>query len=124
MKKQKKEWLALFDTNACIEDPVGKSPLDETGLGHKGIKAVEAFWDTNIAPNEFFFNIQTSIAPQGANECCNIGQIVTRVTPFKVTSVTNGVFIYKVNEAGKIVSLRAFYEYDVMAATTKPWPKL
>jgi steroid delta-isomerase len=124
MKKRKQDWLALFALDACIEDPVGKSPLDETGLGHKGIKAVEAFWDSNIAPNEFFFNIHTSLAPEGSDECCNIGQIVTRVSQFKVTSVTNGVFIYRVNAAGKIVSLRAFYEYSVMAASTKPWPKL
>ena len=124
MRKKKQEWLALFADDACIEDPVGISPLDETGKGHRGRKAVEAFWDNNIAPNEFVFNIKESIAPEGASECCNIGQIITRVNQYKSTSVTNGVFIYKVNEQGKIVSLRAFYVFSEMAATTKPWPKM
>jgi len=124
MKKSKKDWLALFAENAVIEDPVGKSPLDETGEGHKGPQKIEAFWDNNIAPNEFVFNIKESIAPEGSYECCNIGQIITRVNQYKSTSVTNGVFIYKVNDAGKIVSLRAFYVFTDMAKTTKPWPKL
>ena len=124
MRKKKQDWLALFDDNAVIEDPVGKSPLDETGLGHKGRKKIEEFWDNNIGPNEFVFNITQSIVPEGSNECCNIGQIITRVNQYKSTSVTNGVFVYKVNEAGKIVSLRAFYVFSEMASTTKPWPKL
>ena len=124
MKKKKQDWVALFADDAVIEDPVGKSPLDETGQGHKGKKKVEEFWDNNIAPNEFVFNIERSIVPEGSNEVCNIGQIVTRVNQYKSTSVTNGVFIYKVNDAGKIISLRAFYVFSDMASTTKPWPKL
>jgi hypothetical protein len=26
--KDKKNWLALFDKNALVQDPIGKSPLD------------------------------------------------------------------------------------------------
>jgi len=37
----KENWLALFDDNAIIEDPVGESPLDPSGEGHKGKKAIE-----------------------------------------------------------------------------------
>lgn len=75
MAKKKDKWLELFADDACIEDPVGKSPLDETGTGHKGRKAVEAFWQNNIEPNEFFFNIRESIVPEGSQEVCNIGQV-------------------------------------------------
>lgn len=117
MRKKKSDWLALFAPDACIEDPVGKSPLDESGKGHKGSKAIEAFWDNNIAPNEFVFNIQHSYPPEGSYECCNVGQIVTRVNQYKSTSVTNGVFIYRVNEEGKIISLRAFYIFTDMASS-------
>ena len=124
MKKKKSDWLALFAPDACIEDPVGISPLDETGKGHVGPKAIEAFWDNNIAPNEFVFNIQHSYVPEGSSECCNVGQIITRVNQYKSTSVTNGVFIYRVNNEGKVISLRAFYVFSDMASTTKPWPKM
>ena len=28
-------WLALWHEDGCIEDPVGPSPLDEAGQGHR-----------------------------------------------------------------------------------------
>jgi len=124
MRKQKEKWLNLFATDACIEDPVGVSPLDETGLGHRGSAAIEAFWDNNISPNEFVFNIKESISPSGASEVCNIGQIITRVPTAKLSTVTNGVFMYRVNDEGKIVSLRAFYEFNKMAMSSIRFPKL
>lgn len=124
MKKRKQDWLALFAPDACIEDPVGVSPLDPTGKGHTGTKAIEKFWDDNVAPNELVFNITQSLVPEGSNECCNVGQIITRVNQYKANSVTNGVFVYRVNAEGKIVSLRAFYNFTDMVSTTKPWPKL
>ena len=31
--KDKDGWVANFADDACIEDPVGKSPLDQTGNG-------------------------------------------------------------------------------------------
>ncbi|KAH9261555.1 hypothetical protein BASA81_000211 [Batrachochytrium salamandrivorans] len=85
MKKRKQDWVALFAPDACIEDPVGISPLDPTGKGHIGTKAVEKFWDDNVAPNELVFNITQSLVPEGSNECCNVGQIITRVNQYKVS---------------------------------------
>ena len=123
MGKDKAKWLELFAENACIEDPVGVSPLDASGQGHRGRAAVEAFWDSNISPNEFVFNIVKSIAPEGGCEVANVGQIVTRVASFKSTTVTNGIFIYKVDAAGKIVSLRAFYHFQEMLKSTTRWPR-
>ena len=41
--KDKKNWLALFDDNAIVQDPIGKSPLDPEGNGHQGIDAIEKF---------------------------------------------------------------------------------
>ena len=74
---------------------MGVSPLDETGQGHRGRAAIERFWDNNIAPNSFVFNIQHSYEPEGGFEVCNVGQIVTRVPSIKATTVTNGVFVYR-----------------------------
>ena len=55
--KDKKNWLALFDENAIVQDPIGKSPLDPEGHGHKGIAAIERFYDTVIANGDIEFNI-------------------------------------------------------------------
>lgn len=42
----------------------------------------------------------------------------------KCTTVTNGVFVYRVNDHGKIVSLRAFYQFADMAKSSIKFPKL
>ena len=50
--KDKTAWLALFADDAVIEDPVGVSPLDPSGQGHRGKAAIARFWDTVIAPGD------------------------------------------------------------------------
>ena len=125
VSKKKSDWLALWAPNARIEDPVGKSALDPTGNGHAGLEKIEKFWDDNIAPNEFSFNIRHSYSPVGSDEVCNVGTITTRVPSIKATTITNGVFVYRVDPlAGKLVSLRAFYDFNDMVKSTKRFPKL
>ena len=123
MRKDKQGWLDNFSEDAVFQDPVGVSLLDETGDGHKGKQAIEEFWDKNIASSSLVFNIQHSYAPNGSNECCNVGQIITRVEQSKVTTITNGCFIYKVNDSGKVVSLRAFYDFNQMLKSSVRFPK-
>jgi len=122
--KRKRDWLALWAPDAKIEDPVGESPLDPVGRGHSGIAAIEAFWDQNIAPNTLVFNVQKSHMPLGSNEVCNVGQITTRVNAAHLSTVTDGVFVYRMDPSTKkLVSLRAFYEFDAMLKTSVRFPK-
>src|SRR6516225_11594410 len=44
-------WLALFADDALVQDPIGPSPFDPEGKGHRGIDAIAAFYDTVIAPS-------------------------------------------------------------------------
>lgn len=55
MRKDKQAWLKLFAEEACIEDPVGKSPLDETGLGHTGPKAIEGMCHSDKKKKKKYF---------------------------------------------------------------------
>ena len=75
--KDKKNWLSLFAYDAIVQDPIGVSPLDPEGEGHKGIEAIEKFYDTVIANGNIEFNILESIPC--ANECANYAQIVNGV---------------------------------------------
>ena len=59
--KDKENWLALFAEDALVQDPIGKSPLDPEGNGHKGIAAIEKFYDTVIANGDIEFTIIESI---------------------------------------------------------------
>ena len=108
--KDKKNWLALFDNNALVQDPIGKSPLDPEGNGHKGLAAIEQFYDTVIANGNIEFTIIESI-PCG-DECANYAQIVNLICEVKIE--TKMIVIYRINSNNKIESLRAFWDYKKM----------
>jgi hypothetical protein len=108
--KDKESWLALFDKDALVQDPIGKSPLDPEGNGHKGLAAIEKFYDTVIANGNIEFTIVESIPC--ANECANYAQIVNTVGDIKIE--TKMIVIYRINSNNKIESLRAFWDYQKM----------
>jgi len=113
--KDKQAWLALFADDAIVEDPVGPSFLDESGQGHRGLAAISAFFDANIAPVESIaFELTDSFA--AGDEVANVATI-HMVLPGGTTSRCEGVFVYRVRADGKLVSLRAFWEVDRMLAT-------
>ena len=108
--KDKENWLALFTKDALVQDPIGKSPLDPEGNGHKGIAAIERFYDTVIANGDIEFTIIESIPC--ADECANYAQIVNLVGDIKIE--TKMIVIYRINSNNKIESLRAFWDYQKM----------
>ena len=108
--KDKQNWLDLFAEDAIVQDPIGQSPLDPIGDGHKGKEAIEKFYDTVIANGNIEFNILESIPC--ADECANFAQIVNVVGDVKIE--TQMIVIYRVNSNDKIVSLRAFWDYKKM----------
>ena len=108
--KDKENWLELFAKDALVQDPIGKSPLDPEGNGHKGIAAIEKFYDTVIANGDIEFTIIESIPC--ADECANYAQIVNLVGDIKIE--TKMIVIYRINSNNKIESLRAFWDYQKM----------
>ena len=108
--KDKENWLALFAKDALVQDPIGKSPLDPEGNGHRGIAAIEKFYDTVIANGDIEFTIIESIPC--ADECANYAQIVNLVGDIKIE--TKMIVIYRINSNNKIESLRAFWDYQKM----------
>ncbi|UCC60878.1 MAG: nuclear transport factor 2 family protein [Dehalococcoidia bacterium] len=107
----REEWLSLFTDDAIVEDPVGVSPLDPDGKGHVGKAAIAAFWDRNIGSNKIEFDIHHSYA--AGSEVANTGTIISTL-PNGMKAVIDGTFVYKVDADGKIVSLRAFWEFENM----------
>lgn len=110
-RKDKAAWLANFAEDAIVEDPIGPSPLDPSGAGQRGKAAIAAFWDRLIAPNRVLFDVRDSYA--GGSEVANVGTVTT-VMPNGAAMVVNGVFTYRVDAAGKVVALRAFWEVPRM----------
>ncbi len=118
-RKDKDGWLALFADDGWIEDPVGPSMFDKEGKGHHGAEGRAHFWDLTIAPVErFVFEIKDSFV--AGNECANYATFHTTLAN-GYSAHTDCVVIYRVDDAGKIVSLRAIWEMDrTMASVTPP----
>lgn len=110
-RKDKQAWVDNFADDAIVEDPIGPSILDPSGAGHRGKAAIAAFWDKLIGPNRVFFDLRESYA--GGLECANVGSVNT-VLPNGAVMIVNGVFTYRVDEAGRVVALRAYWEVPRM----------
>jgi steroid delta-isomerase len=115
MARNKEAWLDLFADDAIVEDPIGPSYFDPEGKGHRGRDEISAFWDKAIAPNKLEFNFVDTFGC--GNEEANVGTIVITTGGYQVT--TEGVFTYRVNEKGKLVALRAYWEVDRVAKTAR-----
>ena len=102
-------WLELFDEDAVVQDPVGVSPLDSSGQGQIGKAAIAAFYDKFIAAGKVSFDYPRSYAC--ADECAFIGTVYNKFGEAPERG-SEGVFVYTVNEQGKILSLRAFWEWE------------
>ena len=111
--RDREGWLGLFAEEAVVEDPVGPSMFDPEGKGHRGIGAITAFYDNVISTSEKIeFTIRDSY--ECGSEVANVGQIRITLPGGQVGTVPI-VNIYKVNDAGKLLSLRSFWEVDKLS---------
>jgi steroid Delta-isomerase len=100
-------WLALFEDDAVIQDPVGPSPSDPSGQGYRGIDAIAKFHDEVVSQTETFdYTIERSYT--GGDE-------VAVVVNFQIVVAGNTmdmdlVNIYKRSVNGKLASLRSFWD--------------
>ncbi|TDD42684.1 nuclear transport factor 2 family protein [Saccharopolyspora elongata] len=113
----KDEWVALFAPDGVVEDPVGPSVFDPEGRGHHGREGIAAFWDLAIAQaDRIEFHIDDSFA--AGREVANVGRVTTFL-PDGNAMDAEGVFVYHVDDAGLIRSMRAFWEFDRAMATIR-----
>jgi steroid Delta-isomerase len=110
--KDREGWLALFAEDAVVEDPIGPSPFDPEGLGHRGPEAIAAFYDTVVAANESIrFDIRQSFLC--GDEAANVG--VIRITFAGGSAIeVDGVYTYRRSADDRIAALRAYWEVDAV----------
>jgi steroid delta-isomerase len=114
--KDRSAWLALFADDAVVQDPIGPSPLDPGGAGHRGAAAIAAFYDTVIATAErITFEIESSYLC--GDEVADVGVIRTMLPGGRQAAVVHGVYTYRSNGDGKLAALRAFWEFDALELT-------
>ncbi len=103
----REEWVGLFAGDAVLEDPVGDSPALQ------GRDAIAAFWDGGIAALDSV-HFDVSRVHETTKEAAVLADVTIRAG--SASARYDAVIVYQLDEAGKIVSLRAFWDQrDVMA---------
>jgi steroid delta-isomerase len=110
--QNKEAWLGMFAENGKIEDPIGISYLDENGQGHCTPEAREAFWDNNIANSDISITIHHSYAC-GSEVANNITiDMEFEMEGKRCSQQINGIFTYCLDDEGKLLSMRGYWQLD------------
>ena len=112
MNKQREDWLALYRDDAIISDPVGVSPLDPEGQGHKGKEAITAFYDNVIAYAQFTMTPGEHLI--SGDFACAVPMHVVNELGEGVTTEIDLISLYHVDHDGLIISMKAYWDFGVM----------
>lgn len=104
--RRKDEWLELMAEDVRVEDPIGVAPTNPTGKGISGRAGLAEFWDKNIAPAAIRIEAHESFA--AGSESAHVLTLETSF-PNGIRMTVHGIFTYRVNDAGKIQSLRGYW---------------
>ena len=108
-------WLALFAEDAILQDPYGVSPMDPSGQGRVGKEQIAKFSSAFIKPDSIRFEIRQTIT--SGHACVNVGTIFAK-RPGGSVGWNEVVNVYEVDDVGKIVLLRAYWDFDANLKTT------
>lgn len=114
MEGNKEAWLALYADDAIVADPVGVSPMDPSGEGHRGKAAIETFWDTIIGPAKLDIRVQKRWT-SGAY-CCCVAQVARNDMGDGKYTDCDMLAVYEVNEKGLITRMQAHWNFDELMA--------
>jgi steroid delta-isomerase len=109
----KEGWLGLMADDVHIEDPIGGGPTNPDGKGVRGKEAVSAFYDRNIAANSLTITCEDTFL---ASSDAEVAHVLSLRSEFDngVSSTVRGIFTYRVDDTGKLVSLRGYWTMDDM----------
>jgi ketosteroid isomerase-like protein len=102
-------WLALWAEDCEIHDPVGVGPFDPDGSGFHGRAGAAAFWEAAIPVHGWDVEVRRSYAA---------GDSSAQEATFTIGFAEGGgaaidmVVVYRVDDAGLITSMRAYWEGD------------
>jgi ketosteroid isomerase-like protein len=110
----KAAWLALYAEDAVVADPVGVSPMDPSGEGHRGIEAIEKFWDTVIGPSNIEIRVEKRWT--SGDYCCCVAQVARNDLGDGKYADCDMLAVYEVNEEGLITRMQAHWNFDELMA--------
>ena len=114
MEGNREAWLDLYTEDAVVQDPVGVSPMDPSGKGHRGKEAIAAFWDNVIGKSKLEIRVDKRWT-SGDYRCC-VAQVAHNDLGDGKVSKCDMLAIYDVNEEGKITAMAANWDFDGLMA--------
>ena len=109
----RQRWLSLWHPQGCLEDPVGVSPMDPEGNGHHGIDAIAAFWDTVIGPANLTITAHKRVA--SGDRACAVSMTALNDLGNGIKTSIDMIAVYETDKAGKICSMKAYWDWDELA---------
>ena len=116
MAGEKEKWLDLFDADGVVHDPVGPSLHDPEGKGARGRAELSAFWDVMIGASKL------QLVPHRRTRSGEHAAAVTMTAFIEAQGLktfVEMVAVYRVNPAGKIVRMEAFWDTAALAEQLK-----
>jgi len=102
-------WLDLMAEDICVEDPIGLAPTNPDGKGIRGKEAMARFWDDNVEPNTIRIETHESFAA-GSESAHRMTLTTTFANGARMR--LNGIFTYRVDDAGKLTNLRGYWALE------------
>lgn len=101
-QKERDAWLAIFATDAVLEDPVGAAPP------RTGAAEIRDFWDASIVALETVrFDVRRVYEAPG--EAVVLADVSIRASGGECASYDAAIH-YRLDESGRISALRAFWD--------------
>lgn len=110
--KLRDEWFSLMADDVVIEDPIGVAPTNPDGEGFKGRAGLQQFWTNNIEPTSSM-DIVSEASYAAGNESAHLLTLTVNFANGLETKV-RGIFTYRINDEGKVNSLRGYWSIDEM----------
>jgi steroid delta-isomerase len=110
--KDKEGWLDLMAEDVLFEDPIGVAITNPTGEGVHGKAELGEFWEKNMANSTI--RIETHESRVAGMESAHLMTLTTTLSN-GVISTVRGFFTYRVNDAGRLSSLRGYWTMDDMS---------
>ncbi|HUZ51286.1 MAG TPA: nuclear transport factor 2 family protein [Streptosporangiaceae bacterium] len=90
--KDREAWLSLFAPDAVVADPIGPSPLDPAGHGHRGLAAITAFFEHGLQPVPSSLTRTFRLSRSTWMTCLSSGQLGTsaRISRSPATNSSSG----------------------------------
>ena len=116
MAGDRESWLGLFADDAFLANPVGKSPFDPKGEGYRGKAGLKRFWDTVLGKTKLSIVVKQQLVSDNA---CAVVVETTSEFGDGATTTVDSIGIYEVNDDGKLVSVKVYWDWDALLAQVK-----